>query len=111
MRKFALLGVLVLIAGLGVLAQTRGQTTVKETVIDIEDLDCEACAVTVEESLKEIAGVAKVKIDVDTQTATVIPQEKATLSAKTLWEAVEQSGFTPLKLVGPSGTFTSKPAS
>jgi copper chaperone CopZ len=105
------LGLLVLVAAFSVLAQTRGQTVAKETVIDIEDLDCEACAATVEESLKAIAGVAKVKLDVDDQTATVTPQEKTTLSAKALWEAVEEAGFKPTKLVGPSGTFTKKPPS
>jgi copper chaperone CopZ len=109
MRKFMFLGLVVLVAAIGILAQARSQTVAIETVIDIEDLDCEACAATVEESLKEIAGVATVKIDVDNQTATVTPQEKMTLSARALWEAVEKSGFTPKKLVGPSGTFTTKP--
>jgi copper chaperone CopZ len=109
MRKFMFLGMVIVVAALGVLAQARSQSVSKETVIDIEDLDCEACAATVEESLKTVAGVATVKIDVDTQTATITPREKMTLSARALWEALEESGFKPKMLVCPSGTFTTKP--
>ena len=83
----------------------------KETVIHVEDLDCEACAEVVSIWLQEIPEVDKVKIDVDEWTATVTPKANQTLSPKLLWEAVETSGFVPTKLVGPSGTFTKKPSS
>ena len=40
----------------------------------------------------------------------VLPQEGKTVSAKALWEAVEQAGFKPTKLEGPTGKFTAKPS-
>jgi mercuric ion binding protein len=126
MRKSAFLGVVVLVAAVAVLAQASDQTAAKkseakktdakeivakETVIDVEELDCEACATVIEVSLKEIADVAEVKMDIDNQTVTVTPKAQKTLSARALWKAVEESGFTPTKLVGPSGTFTKTPPS
>ena len=43
------------------------------------------------------------------KTAIVVPKGDATLSPLQLWEAVEKAGKVPVKLEGPSGTFTSKP--
>ena len=43
------------------------------------------------------------------KTAIVVPKGDATLSPLELWEAIEKAGKVPVKLEGPSGTFTSKP--
>ena len=110
MRTTAIAGIALLsLAGL-CLAQTTAQTTAKQTVITIEDLDCPTCAKHVEKAVAKVKGVESVKTDVDKQTATVLPQEGKTVSAKALWEAVEQAGFKPTKLEGPSGKFTAKPS-
>jgi len=103
-------GLSILAVGLLCLGQATGQqTTVKKTVITIEDLDCPVCAKDVEKAVAKVTGVDTVTTDVNTQTATVAPKANATLSAKALWEAVESAGYKPLKLEGPNGTFTSKP--
>ncbi|HYV34780.1 MAG TPA: heavy-metal-associated domain-containing protein [Gemmataceae bacterium] len=109
MRTSVIVSFLILV--LGTLTQANNQTATTHTVIEIEDFDCEACGVVVELSLIEVPGVAKVKLDFDNETATVIPHEKKTLSPKALWEAVEEVGFKPTKLVGPGGTFLKKPSS
>ena len=82
-----------------------------DSVITIDGMHCEMCAKTVTKKLQGIKNVASVKIDVKAGKATVAPATRATLSAKSLWEAIEASNFTPTKLEGPSGTFTKKPKS
>jgi Cu+-exporting ATPase len=108
--KTVICGAAVLLAALICLTSTSGQTTAKATVITIEDLDCPTCAKKVEKMVAAVPGVASVKTDVKTMTATVTPLADKAPSARALWEAVEKAGFQPTKLQGPGGTFTSKPA-
>jgi copper chaperone CopZ len=110
MRTTAILGIALLALAALCLTQATGQTPTKTTVITIEDLDCPSCAKHVEKAVAKVAGVDSVKTDVEKQTATVVPQTGKTPSAKALWEAIEEAGFKPTKLEGPSGKFTAKPA-
>jgi copper chaperone CopZ len=111
MGKPVICALTVMAAVLFCLAQNvSGQATTKDTVITIEDLDCPTCAKKVEKAVAAVPGVATVKTDVKTMTATVTPQSDKTPSARALWEAVEKAGFQPTKLEGPGGTFTAKPA-
>ena len=80
-----------------------------KTTITLKVLTCESCAKTVAAKLSEVRGVGGVKTDVKSKTAIVVPKGGATLSPQQLWEAIEKAGKEPVKLVGPSGTFTSKP--
>jgi len=80
-----------------------------KTIITLKVLSCEGCAKRVREKLTSVSGVGNVKTNLKTKSATIIPDRNATLSPKLLWEAVEKAGKTPVKLIGPSGTFTSKP--
>lgn len=81
-----------------------------ETVITVGEM-CGGCVKKIEKKLKPMEGVAGVRCDIKAKTVTVVPKPKVALSAKTLWEAMEEIGKTPKKLVGPSGTFTEKPKS
>lgn len=90
-------------------SQTRAANPTMKTTITLEVLSCEGCAKKVATKLLEIRGVANVKTDLKTKSATVIPKAEASLSPRQLWEAVEKAGKKPIKLQGPSGTFTSKP--
>lgn len=72
-------------------------------------LDCEGCAKRVRQNLEAVSGVSEVTTDLKAKTATITPKGDATPSPKSLWEAIEDAGKTPVKLLGPSGTFTSKP--
>ena len=85
-----------------------GESTTK-TTITLKVLDCESCAKKVATKLSEVRGVGDVTTDVKSKTAIVVPKGEATLSPLQLWEGVEKAGKVPVKLEGPSGTFTSKP--
>ncbi|EMI23089.1 Heavy metal transport/detoxification protein domain protein [Rhodopirellula europaea SH398] len=89
-------------------ANAAGASTTK-TTITLKVLTCENCAKKVAAKLNEVPGVESVKTDVESKTAIVVPKGSATLSPLQLWEAIEKAGKEPVKLVGPSGTFTSKP--
>ena len=88
-----------------VAADKPGKT---ETVMTVGEM-CGGCVKKIEKKLEPMEGVAAVRCDIKSQTVTVLPEPKTTLSPKTLWEAMESIGKTPKKLVGPSGTFTTKP--
>jgi hypothetical protein len=53
--------------------------------------------------------VVEVRADVGKNIAYVVPQKDKTLSARTMWDAVESAGFAVAKLEGPQGTFAAKP--
>lgn len=90
-------------------SQAWTATPTMKTTITLEVLSCEGCARNVVAKLFEIHGVANVKTDLKTKSATVTPKSEVSLSPRQLWEAVEKAGKKPIKLQGPSGTFTSKP--
>lgn len=81
------------------------------TKITVAGMDCAGCAKKVASKLKEVPGVAVVQTDVKAKTATVVARAQAVLSPRALWEAVEKAGDKPVKLEGPTGTFTKKPQS
>ena len=89
-------------------ANAAGASTTK-TTITLKVLTCENCAKKVAAKLNEVPGVESVKTDVESKTAIVVPKGSATLSPLQLWEAIEKAGKEPVKLEGPSGTYTSKP--
>ncbi len=80
-----------------------------KTTITLKVLTCENCAKKVAAKLTEVSGVGDVRMDVKSKTATVTPKSSATPSPLQMWEAIEKAGKEPVKLEGPSGTFTSKP--
>jgi copper chaperone CopZ len=81
------------------------------TAVYVDDMHCPACAKKIVTKLQTVEGVASVNADVGAGQAIVTPNGKAKLSPRALWEAVETAGYTPTKLVGPSGAFTEKPKS
>ena len=56
-----------------------------------------------------MAGVAKAEADLKTLSFTITTQPHATVSVKALWEAAEKGKVRVVKVVAPSGTFTTKP--
>jgi Cu+-exporting ATPase len=81
------------------------------TTIDVKGMHCPSCAKKIVTGLQKIAGVQAAQTDVEQGTLSVTPKDKQAPSPRALWEAVEQAGYTPTKLQGPSGIFTSKPKS
>jgi len=85
------------------------EPTTVETTITIEGMHCQGCAKKVASRLKAVAGVQEVRIDAESGLAVVVPLADATVSPRALWEAVQKSRYSPVRLEGPSGTFTRKP--
>ena len=79
------------------------------TVIAVEDMECPSCAKKIVAKLEKVPGVAKVVADTKTSKLSVTPKEKASPSAKAMWEAVVKAGYTPTLLDGPAGKFTASP--
>lgn len=79
------------------------------TSITIEGMHCAGCAKKIATRLRAVSGVADAQVSVETGTASVTAKDKSNVSPRTLWETIEKAGYTPTKLVGPSGSFTKKP--
>ena len=85
MRRLLLAALLTVpIAALGATAQT--------VVLDVQNMTCELCPITVKKALGNVPGVADTKIDLTTKTATVkFDPDKADVAA--LVKATTNAGF------------------
>lgn len=81
------------------------------TTIAVEGMHCVVCASKVASNLQSVAGVHKAQVDAEKAVAVVTAKSSAAPSPLALWEAIEKAGYKPIKLVGPTGTFTAKPKS
>lgn len=81
------------------------------TTVTVQRIHCPNCAKRIVAKLSTVAGVASVQANVQTATVLVTPQPHLQPSPRALWEALEKTGHKPIRLEGPSGTFTEKPAS
>jgi copper chaperone CopZ len=79
------------------------------THIHVKDMHCTDCAKKIARKLYAVKGVKGVRAVVKTNTATVTPEKGKQPSPLAMWTAVEEAGFTPVKLVGPAGEFEEKP--
>lgn len=80
------------------------------TQIEVKGLHCASCAKKLCTALNAVPSVASSQADAETGIAIVTPAQVQRLpSPRAQWEAVEKAGYTPLRLAGPYGTFTSKP--
>lgn len=77
--------------------------------IQVKEMHCAGCAKKIAARLYAVRGVKEVRVDVDEKTLFVAPQQNAVLSPLEMWEAVENAKDVPVRLAGPSGTFTEKP--
>jgi len=66
--------------------------TPQTVVLDIQNMTCELCPITVKKALGKVPGVADTKVDLDKRTATVtFDPDKANLAA--LVKATTDAGF------------------
>lgn len=70
---------------------------------------CGGCAKKITAKLQTLPEVGSIQCDTKTRTVTVVPRSGKSLSALTLWTAMESIEKTPVKLSGPECTFSSKP--
>lgn len=74
--------------------------TPQTVVLDMQNMTCSLCTVTVKKALEKVAGVANVQIDYNKRTATV-KYDPDRASPATLVKATTQAGF-PAKPRGGS---------
>jgi copper chaperone CopZ len=101
---------LALLAAIAVKGLSRAEGTSDVTVMTVSEM-CGGCVKKITARLEKMDGLASISCDIKTKTVTVTPKAGVSLSAKTLWTEMEAIGKTPKKLIGPSGTFISKPQS
>lgn len=70
---------------------------------------CMGCVKQITARFDKDKGVSKVTCDIGKRSVNIIPAKDVRLSAKKIWEIMVSIGKKPEKLVGPEGTFTSKP--
>ncbi len=95
MRK-TLLIVTLLLAPVGMVAVAPAfaaeAAATKTVTLAIENMSCAACPITVRKALEKVPGVAKVKVDFDTKTATVT-FDPAKTKVETLTRATTEAGY------------------
>ncbi len=78
--------------------------------INIEGMHCGHCANHVTENLQAVAGAGEVRVDLELKQATVVPEvSKSPPSASALWDAVVESGYTPVELTAQGTKFRKRP--
>ena len=87
------------------------ETPSSATVVTIQGEMCGGCVKKMQGTLAKVDGIASVEGNAAEKTMTIVPVSGTKLSPKAIWEAIEQAGKKPAKLVGPDGEFASKPNS
>lgn len=87
------------------------ETPSTATVVTIQGEMCGGCVKKMQGTLSKVAGIATVEGSAAEKTMTIVPSSGAKLSPKAIWEAIEQAGKKPAKLVSPDGEFVAKPNS
>ena len=77
--------------------------------IEVQTMHCAGCAKRIAARLYTVRGVKEVRVELSKKTLYVAPQNNVVLSPKAMWEAVVKAKDLPVRLAGPSGTFTEKP--
>jgi mercuric ion binding protein len=95
MRKSLLLAVLIL-APLAPGIAPASAADNRTVTLAVENMTCAACPITVRKALEKVPGVAKVKVDFDTRTATVT-FDPAKAKVEDLTWATTEAGY-PSKL-------------
>lgn len=66
--------------------------TPKTVVLDVENMTCPACSITIEKALDKVPGVSKAQVDTKASTVTVnFDAERATVPA--IARAITEAGF------------------
>ncbi|MBN8624743.1 MAG: cation transporter [Planctomycetes bacterium] len=69
---------------------------------------CGGCVKKITARLSQMPEVAAVKCDIARKTVTVTPKSDG-ISSRVLWDAMNEIGKTPKKLVDATGTYTAQP--
>ncbi|MEM6470629.1 MAG: heavy-metal-associated domain-containing protein [Planctomycetota bacterium] len=89
-------------------ARAEAKEKVTNTTVTVGHM-CSGCVKTITTRFKREKSVNKIECDIDAKTVTLTPAKDVKLSSLAVWEIFEKIRKKPTKLVGPDGTFTSKP--
>lgn len=78
------------------------------TLVSVKSL-CPVCGKKIVQKLEQLPQTQSASINVDQRIVQVVAKPGHTLSPRQIWEIVEKGGEQPVRLQGPSGTFTTKP--
>lgn len=87
MKIFTLLSVF----ALSVLVSGNAFAMPRTVTLEVQNMTCGACPITVKKSLERVSGVTEVDVDFDSKTATVQFDDPATANALT--EATKNAGY------------------
>ncbi len=79
------------------------------TTVEVKEIHCAGCAKKIAARIYAVKGVKEVRANVKKNTLIIAPTAGTTFSPAAIWVAIEKSKNVPLRLAGPSGTFTTKP--
>jgi mercuric ion binding protein len=82
---------LVLLCSFGLLASGNALAAQRTVTLDVQNMTCGVCPITVKKALENVAGVAKADVDFGNKTATVEFDDPATVGALT--EATKTAGY------------------
>ena len=80
-----------------------------QTTIYVTDLHCKKCVKKIARKLYAVPKVVKIQTNLKKDFVVVTPERGEQLAPGVLWDAAVEAGFKPVKLIGPSGTFTKHP--
>lgn len=110
--KATVLGVMAAVAAVAIFATSMAHAAQPNvtTTITVKGMHCQSCANKLVKKMNLVPGVAASQADAQKEIAIVTPKDTRRLpSPRAQWEAVEQAGYTPVRLAGPFGVFTAKP--
>tara|TARA_E500000305_G_C3962736_1_gene207980 strand:- start:18 stop:359 length:342 start_codon:yes stop_codon:yes gene_type:complete len=81
---------------------------VSPTVVHVDEM-CGGCVKKVNRRFDDDEKIGRFECDVDEKTVTFYPVNGKSFTARYIWVEMDEIGKRPLKLVGPEGTFKSKP--
>jgi mercuric ion binding protein len=81
-----------LMAAFAVLPLTAMAATPKTVTLDVKNMTCEVCKITVRKSLEKVAGVSVVQVDYGKKTATVT-YDSDKVKAEALTRATASAGY------------------
>ena len=80
-----------------------GQTA--DATIAVDGLTCPSCVYGFEDTIKRVDGVIRIETDLNTGRAQIWYAPDTSPEMKALWDAVNDSGFTPRKITSAEGSY------
>lgn len=76
-----------------------------DATIAVDGLTCPSCVYGFEDTIKRVEGVIRIETDLNTGRARVWYAPDTSPEMKALWDAVNDSGFTPRKITSADGSY------